>query len=76
MSSEKTCGKHVRRKSKVSWGRLIRPGLVDPKSRAKAVDNGQYVNIRILTVMRYQRHSGRSGLCDRTVGCVRLGINL
>ena len=40
MSSEKTRGKRVRRKSKVSWGRLIRPGLVDPKLRPKGVSDG------------------------------------
>ena len=40
MSSEKICGKHIRRKSKVSWGRLIRPGLVGPKSRTKVVGDG------------------------------------
>ena len=40
MSSEKTRGKRVRRKSKVSWGRLIRPGLVDPKPRTKVVGDG------------------------------------
>ena len=28
ISSEKIRGKRIRRKSKVSWGRLIRPGLV------------------------------------------------
>ena len=33
MSSDKTSGKLVRRKPKVSRGRLIRPGLVGPKSR-------------------------------------------
>ena len=54
MSSEKTRGKRVRRKSKVSWGRLIRPGLVGPKSRSKDVDDGQSVNIRILPVLRSQ----------------------
>ena len=52
MSSEKTRGKRVRRKSKVSWGRLIRPGLVDPKPRPKGVGNGQSVNIRIPPVLR------------------------
>ena len=52
MSSEITRGKRVRRKSKVSWGRLIHPGLVDPKSRPKGVDNGQSVNIRIPPVLR------------------------
>jgi hypothetical protein len=30
MSSDKTGEKPVHRKSKVSWGRLIRPGLVGP----------------------------------------------
>ena len=33
MSSDKTGVKPVRRKPKVSRGRLIRPGLVGPKSR-------------------------------------------
>jgi hypothetical protein len=33
ISSDKTGGKPVRRKPKVSRGRLIRPGLVGPKSR-------------------------------------------
>ncbi len=46
ISSEKTREKRVRRKSKVSWGRLIRPGLVDPKLRPKGVSDGQCVNIR------------------------------
>ena len=61
MSSEITRGKRVRRKSKVSWGRLIHPGLVDPKSRPKGVDNGQSVNIRIPPVVRYElvRDAGR-----------------
>ena len=43
MSSEKTRGKRVRRKSKVSWGRLIHPGLVDPKPRPKGVGDGKSV---------------------------------
>ncbi len=46
MSSENPDGKTGRRKSKVSWGRLIRPGLVDPKLRPKGVSDGQSVNIR------------------------------
>ena len=54
MSSEKTRGKRVRRKSKVSWGRLIRPGLVGPKLRPKGVGDGQSVNIRILPLLRYE----------------------
>ena len=54
MSSEKTRGKRVRRKSKVSWGRLIRPGLVGPKLRPKGVSNGQSVNIRIPLLLRYE----------------------
>ncbi len=54
MSSEKTRGKRVRRKSKVSWGRLIHPGLVGPKSRPKGVDDGQSVNIQIPLLLRYE----------------------
>ena len=54
MSSEKTRGKRVRRKSKVSWGRLIHPGLVGPKLRPKGVGDGQSVNIRILLLLRYE----------------------
>ncbi len=45
MSSVKTGVKPVRRKPKVSWGRLIRPGLVDPKARPKGVVDGHPVNI-------------------------------
>ena len=45
MSSENACEKQARRKSKVSWGRLIRPGLVDPKARPKGVVDGYPVNI-------------------------------
>ena len=54
MSSEIARGKRAHRKSKVSWGRLIRPGLVGPKSRPKGVDNGQSVNIRIPPAVRYE----------------------
>ena len=34
-----------RRKSKVSWGRFVRPGLAGPKARAKAVVDGEQVDI-------------------------------
>ena len=54
MSSEKTRGKRVHRKSKVSWGRLIRPGLVGPKWRPKGVHDGQSANIQILLILRYE----------------------
>ena len=43
MSSEKMRVKRIHRKSKVSWGRLIRPGLVGPKLRPKGVGDGQSV---------------------------------
>ena len=44
--SSENCGeKPQRRKSKVSWGRLIHPGLVDPKARPKGVVDGYPVNI-------------------------------
>ena len=54
MSSEKIRGKRIRRKSKVSWGRLIRPGLVGPKLRPKGVGDGQSVNIQIPPILRYE----------------------
>ncbi len=45
ISSVKACEKHAHRKPKVSYATLIGVGLVGPKSRAKAVDDGQQVNI-------------------------------
>ncbi len=48
MSNEKISENLIRRKSKVSWGRLVRPGLVGPKSRSKGVVDGQQVNIPVL----------------------------
>ena len=53
MSSEKTSENLVRRKSKVSWGRLVLPGLVGPKARPKGVVDGQQVNIPVLPTYRY-----------------------
>jgi hypothetical protein len=43
MSSEKIRVKRIHRKPKVSWGRLIRPGLVGPKPRPKGVGDGKSV---------------------------------
>jgi len=40
ISSVKACEKHVHRKSKVSYARLIRVGLVDPKLNPKGVSDG------------------------------------
>ena len=47
MSSVKTGEKPVRRKPKVSRGRLIRPGLVGPKPRPKGGGDGEQVNIPV-----------------------------
>ena len=44
-SSDKTGEKPVRRKPKVSWARLILPGLVGPKPRSIDVGEGNQVNI-------------------------------
>ena len=41
MSSKNGGENPPRRKSKVSWGRRIRPGLVDPKARPKGVVDGK-----------------------------------
>ena len=59
MSSEKIRGKRIRRKSKVSWGRLIRPGLVGPKSRPKGVDEGQSVKYSDTTHFAFESFEGR-----------------
>jgi hypothetical protein len=48
MSSDKVREKRTHRKPKVSWGRLIHPGLVGPKPRSKGVGDGQQVNIPVL----------------------------
>ena len=47
ISSANADEKSARRKSKVSWGREIRPGLVGPKARPKGVADGQQVNIPV-----------------------------
>ena len=47
MSSVKACGNHAHRKSKVSYARLIRVGLVGPKLNPEGVGDGQWVNIPI-----------------------------
>ena len=41
MSSKNGGENPPRRKSKVSWGRRIRPGLVGPKARPKGVVDGK-----------------------------------
>ena len=61
ISSAKIREKRIRRKHKVSWGRLIHPGLVDPKSRPKGVDDGESVNIQIPLIPRYQPWSDAGG---------------
>ena len=73
MSSENTGEKPVRRKSKVSWGRLIHPGLVDPKPRPKSVGDGHPVNIPepAMDVIILRR---RRRLSVRSVGRLRLNL--
>ena len=45
MSSDKKGENPFHRKGKVSWARLVLPGLVGPKPRPKGVGDGQQVNI-------------------------------
>ena len=52
ISSVNSDEKSGRRKSKVSWGRQIRPGLVGPKARPRGVVDGQQVNIPAPSVKR------------------------
>ena len=47
MSSVKACENHAHRKSKVSYARSIRVGLVGPKPNPKGRGDGQWVNIPI-----------------------------
>ena len=54
LSNEKQGENPCRRKSKVSWGRFVRPGLVGPKPRPKGVGDGQQVNIPVPCIFRYQ----------------------
>ena len=52
-SNEKISENLIRRKTKVSWGRVVRPGLVGPKVWLKSVADGQQVNIPVLSINRY-----------------------
>ena len=61
ISNEKTSENLVRRKSKVSWGRFVLPGLVGPKARPKGVVDGQQVNIPVLPKNRYQQWGDAGG---------------
>ncbi len=71
ISSDKSREKRDRRKPKVSWGRLIRPGLVGPKPRLKSVGDGQQVKI-FLHHPRAFLLSGRSAMGGRRAGdCAR-----
>ena len=47
MSSDKRGENPLHRKGKVSWARLVLPGLVGPKPRPKGVGDGQRVNIPV-----------------------------
>ena len=72
LSSEKQGENPCRRKSKVSWGRLVRPGLVGPKPRPKGVGDGQQVNIPVPCIFRYQDGVVEEDrLCAVLVVCVQ-----
>ena len=73
MSSENACEKQAHRKSKVSWGRLIRPGLVEPKLRPYGVSDGRSVNIQIPAKWRFPL-CGKYFLYDAR--CVKCGAVL
>ena len=47
MSSDKRGENPLRRKGKVSWARLVLPGLVGPKPRPNGVGDGKQVNIPV-----------------------------
>ena len=66
MSSDKMGEKPIRRKSKVSWVKLIFPGLVGPKPRPIGVGDGKQVNI---PVPPYERLSEGGTWKGRSSGC-------
>ena len=71
MSSDKTGVKPVRRKPKVSRGRLIRPGLVGPKPRLKKRRRwraGEY-SCTADFALRAEEVPRRLG--ERVIGCTR-----
>ena len=47
ISSENIGENPMARKSKVSWGRFVRPGLVGPKARSRDVADGEQVDIPV-----------------------------
>jgi hypothetical protein len=56
------CEKHIRRKLEVSYGRLIRVGLVGPKPRLQSVGDGQQVIIPAPLLQRQRGNTaGRAG---------------
>ena len=58
MSSVKACEKHVHRKPKVSYERLIRVGLVGPKPNPKGRGDGQWVIIPIPPNLGFKAKGG------------------
>ena len=60
--------KPIRRKPKVSWARLILPGLVGPKRRPKGVREGKQVNIPHHGLLFYRR-SDAEGYADADRHC-------
>ena len=67
ISSSKSSEKLDRRKPKVSWARIILPGLVGPKSRPKGVDDGQLVNIPVPSMMRLTYGETQEDRCSRAL---------
>ena len=58
MSSVNADEKSAHRKSKVSYGRLLRVGLVGPKPRPKGVGDGQQVSIPAPLTDRFKTKRG------------------
>ena len=61
MSSVNTDENSVHRKSKGSYGRFIRVGLVGPKPRPPGVGDGQQVSIPAPLTSRYQQSRDPEG---------------
>lgn len=58
----------IHRMPKVSWGRLIHPGLGGPKPNPKGVGDGQPVNIPAPPGLRYEQRGDAVGASPQVYG--------
>ena len=79
MSSDKVRGKRTRRKSEVSYARLVLVGLVGPKPRPKGAGDGQLVYIPVpptLVMSKGVTQKGRLGAALEMLTSKLVGVYL